>query len=124
MPTKLEKVVDEIRQGATITKVDLSNAELTEFPSELNALFDTLEFLNLGGNKLKNLPQSFVQFKKLRILFFAQNEFEEIPKVLGQMESLTMLSFKSNKLSSVPAQSLCSSISWLILTDNQISGTI
>ena len=81
---------------------------------------DTLEFLNLGGNKISKLPPDFSSLKSLKILFFAGNDFEEIPSVLGRMNSLRMLSFKSNKIKIIPEDSLNSNLVWLILTDNQI----
>ena len=118
---KLEEVFLEIKKGIQLKSVDLSNCSLTTFPTELFALSECLESLNMGGNHLSSLPEQMVLFTKLRILFFAQNHFEEIPVVLGKMQSLYMLSFKSNRLSNVPPESLSPSVGWLILTDNKIT---
>lgn len=123
MPGKLADVLEKIEEGERLTKVDLSNEGLSEFPKQLFALFDCLEVLNMGGNRLCSLPLEFAQFSKLRILFFAQNQFTEIPTQLGSMDSLFMVSFKSNKVQHIAPESLNPSISWLILTDNQIEGT-
>lgn len=124
---KLENVLASIEKDksthdvTTITKVDLSNCGLTELPKELYHLTDSLQVLNLGGNRISSLSDDLAKFKHLKILFFAQNEFESVPTVLGRLGSLNMLSFKSNKLKYIPAEALSPSISWLILTDNQLT---
>lgn len=119
---KLQQVLDEIRSGAKLERVDLSNCGLEEVPREILLLEDSLELLNLGGNNIWKLPEDFNRLKRLRILFFAQNKFEVVPEVLGGMSSLFMVSFKSNQVVDVPENSLSPSISWLILTDNSIQG--
>ena len=123
MTDKYKEVLASIASDpSSISRVDLSNCDLTEFPRELFAVAATLEFLNLGGNKLSSLPDDFASFQKLRTIFFANNDFESFPPVLGKMRSLFMVSFKSNKLKSVASESLSPSISWLILTDNMLTG--
>lgn len=124
--TKLEDVLSSIEREralnkpTSMTKVDLSNCGLTELPQELYHVADSLEMLNLGGNSISALSDDFIKFKQLKVLFFAGNTFESVPPVLGRMASLNMLSFKSNKLKSIPEEALSPSISWLILTDNQL----
>jgi Leucine-rich repeat (LRR) protein len=123
--SKLDLIANDIAQGQTLTKVDLSNCNLTEFPLDLLLpCKDTLEMINFGGNSLSSLPEEIAEFRKLRILFFAQNKFNHIPDILGSLPSLYMLSFKSNIVERVSATSLSPSIRWLILTDNKISGKL
>jgi Leucine-rich repeat (LRR) protein len=124
MCDKINKVIESISEGVQLTKVDLSGAGLTEFPDFLYPLYDCLEELNLGGNSIGSVPEAIVNFTKLRVLFFGQNEFDIYPVTLGQMPSLTMVSFKSNKIRTIPPTALGASITWLILTDNLIAGTI
>jgi hypothetical protein len=122
MPTLSESAVfSKIATGQALTEVNLSNCGLTEFPKILFKLKDSLEVLNLGGNRLSTLPPAMTSFSKLRILFFAGNDFETIPECLGALPSLYMLSFKGNKVHTVPANSLSPSLGWLILTDNNIT---
>jgi Leucine-rich repeat (LRR) protein len=123
--SKRQELLDAASAGIQLTKVDFSNMNLEEFPLQLLLPFEeSLEFLNFGGNKLSTLPDELAQFRNLKILFFAGNNFETVPRVLGELPSLYMLSFKGNKLRSIPEESLPASISWLILTDNHLSGRI
>ena len=80
-----------------------------------------LEELNLGGNKLVDLPDAFCALVSLRILFFLGNSFSTIPAVIGKLPMLETLSFKSCKLSVVSSNCLPLSLRALILTSNAIS---
>ena len=102
---------------AGIQRLDLS-CGLTEFPEEIFDLADSLEVLNLTGNRLADLPGDLPRLKKLRILFCSDNEFRHVPPVLAECTGLSMLAFKSNLIEEVTA--LPSSLRWLILTDNRI----
>ena len=104
-----------------VTTLDLSNSNLTSFPTALFSVSETLSFLNLGGNRISGLPSTMGSFTHLHTLFFAGNAFTTVPEVLGSLPALTMLSFKSNAVASVPPSSLAPSLNWLILTDNVIS---
>lgn len=93
---------------------------LTQFPSEILALADSLEILDLSNNNLRALPDEFERLKHLKIVFFTNNDFEEIPPVLSQCLGLKMVSFKSNQVATVGEHALPPSIRWLILTNNKI----
>lgn len=95
--------------------------ELTEFPDAIFTLADTLEVLDLSGNKLSHLPSNFSCLAKLKLLFLTGNEFEKVPAVIAACPQLEMISFKSNKLKTVATGSLPVQTRWLILTDNQIT---
>ena len=120
--SKLFALRAKIQKGEEIVTVDLSNEGLTEFPTELFAIKDTVEFMNFGNNELSTLPSNIGEFRSLKILFFAQNKFKTIPSQLRDLPQLYMLSFKSNQLEYIPENSLPISLSWLILTDNKLSG--
>lgn len=94
---------------------------LTEFPQELFTLKDTLELLDLSGNKLKTLPSNFGEFKKLKIAFFSDNIFTEYPEVLADCPELEMIGFKANCIDSISEKALSKNIRWLILTNNKIA---
>lgn len=93
---------------------------LTEFPTEIFDLAETLEILDLSGNKLSSLPDDLPRLHKLRIIFCSDNQFTELPEVLGRCPQLSMIGFKANRIVKVSAQSLPAKLRWLVLTDNQI----
>ena len=113
--------LDQLRSGALAgtRRLDLS-CGLTELPSEVLALADTLEVLNLTGNQLSSLPPELGRLRKLRIIFCSSNAFTELPEVLGDCPQLEMVGFKANRIEHVPAAALPPKLRWLILTDNAI----
>lgn len=113
--------LEQLKAGLLIgvKRLDLS-CGLTEFPEEIFDLANSLEILNLSGNKLSGLPDDLPRLHKLRIIFCSDNLFTELPTVLGQCKNLTMLGFKANLISSVPDEALAPTLRWLILTDNRI----
>ena len=113
--------LEELKKGALngATRLKLSE-KLETFPEEIYDLADTLEILDLTGNQLSSLPESFTCLKKLKILFLSNNRFEVLPEVLGQCENLEMIGFKANQIVQVPENALPPKTRWLILTDNRI----
>jgi hypothetical protein len=101
------------------TRLNLS-CGLTELPAEIYNLADTLEILDLSGNKLSSLPDDLYRLHNLRVLFCSDNQFSRLPEVLGQCTQLAVVGFKANQICDVPAASLGQSLRWLILTDNKI----
>jgi hypothetical protein len=94
---------------------------LTEFPREIFALADTLEYLDLSGNALTSLPEDFARLHRLQVLFCAGNRFTELPVVLGQCQSLSMIGFRSNQIATIQGAALPPKLRWLILMGNQLS---
>ncbi|GAA4508491.1 leucine-rich repeat-containing protein kinase family protein [Hymenobacter ginsengisoli] len=115
--------LEDLRAGklAGARRLDLA-AGLTEFPQEIFALADSLEVLNLSGNRLSALPPNLGRLRRLQIIFCSDNQFASLPEVLGQCPQLTMVGFKANKIRTVPAAALPPRLRWLILTDNEIEG--
>ena len=93
---------------------------LMEFPAELFEFVDTLEILDIGGNQLRELPDSLLRFRKLRVLFASGNPMTEFPSMLNKISSLEMIGFKACQIRHVPENSLPPHLRWLILTDNQL----
>lgn len=113
--------LEQLRSGqlAGARALKLS-AGLTEFPREILDLADSLEVLDLSGNKLTDLPDEFGQLRKLRILFCSDNPFTRLPPAVGLCPELSMVGFKANRITSVPAEALPAKLRWLILTDNAV----
>lgn len=114
-------MLDQLRAGQLrgTARLDLS-AGLTEFPTEIFSLADSLEVLNLSGNALSSLPADLGRLDKLRVLFCSDNRFSEVPAVLGDCPRLTMVGFKANQIRTLPAAALTPGLEWLILTDNRL----
>ncbi|WP_066615903.1 leucine-rich repeat-containing protein kinase family protein [Rufibacter roseus] len=102
------------------TKTLKLSCGLTKLPEEILELADTLELLDVSGNQLTDLPEWFVQLKKLKIAFFSNNNFVEFPAVLGKCPALEMIGFKACKIRTIPEGAIPLNTRWLILTDNQI----
>jgi len=113
--------LEQLRRGdlAGATRLALSEG-LTEFPREIFALADTLEYLDLSGNALTSLPEDFARLHRLQVLFCAGNRFTELPVVLGQCQSLSMIGFRSNQISTTQGAALPPKLRWLILMGNQL----
>ena len=106
---------------ALATRLDLRGCGLRELPPEVLALADTLEALDLSGNRLAALPEAFARLHKLRVLFCSDNAFTELPAVLGRCTALDIIGFKACRIERVPARALPPALRWLILTDNRIA---
>ncbi|MEP6505237.1 MAG: leucine-rich repeat-containing protein kinase family protein [Betaproteobacteria bacterium] len=115
--------LSDLRAGrlAGATHLDLRHCGLETLPREVLALADTLESLDVGGNRLRGLPDDLPRLKALRILFCSNNPFDTLPPVLGQCTSLDIVGFKSNAIEHVPAESIPPGLRWLILSDNRIA---
>ncbi len=115
------QTLSELRNGKLLGIKHLALREnLTQFPTEILSLADSLEILDLSNNQLSSLPDEIAQLKKLKILFASNNQFTTLPKALGQCPNLEMIGFKSNQINQVPAESLPLKLRWLILTANRI----
>lgn len=117
----LMHTLEQLRSGALAGthRLDLS-CGLTELPPEVLALADSLEVLNLSGNRLTALPHWLPRLHRLKVVFGSDNPFTELPEVLGECPSLEMVGFKACRIGHVPAASLPAELRWLILTDNRI----
>jgi hypothetical protein len=116
------QTLDQLLSGQLkgIVKLKLS-CGLTEIPKEVFELAETLEVLDLSGNKLSSLPEAFVCLQKLKIVFFSNNRFTTLPEVLYKCTQLRMIGFKANQISFISEQTLPPNLRWLILTDNQLA---
>lgn len=113
--------LNALRRGDLAGTRELSLAGgLTEFPSEIFGLADTLEVLDLSGGSLTTLPDDLGRLGKLRVLFCSGNRFERLPPVLGDCAALSQIGFRATGLCEVPGESLPPRLRWLTLTDNRI----
>ncbi|MCQ8240780.1 leucine-rich repeat-containing protein kinase family protein [Rhizosaccharibacter radicis] len=95
-------------------------ASLESLPPELFELGDTLESLDLGGNRLTDLPSAFSRLRGLRILFCSGNRFRLLPPVLGACVALTQIGCRDAAIEEVPGEALPPGLRWLTLTGNRL----
>jgi hypothetical protein len=114
--------LQKLRAGrlAGATHLDLRNFDLDEFPREIFELADTLQMLDLSGNRLRALPDDLPRLRELHTLFCSDNPFTTLPAVLGRCERLDLVGFKANAIEHVPAEALPPDLRWLILSDNRV----
>ena len=114
--------LQQLQSGELAGATSLKLAEgLSHFPKEIFDLANTLEKLDLSGNKLSSLPADFGRLQKLKIFFCSDNVFTVLPAVIGDCPLLDIVGFKSNRIKIVPPGSLNSNLRWLILTDNRVA---
>jgi hypothetical protein len=113
--------LEQLRSGALAgaKRLDLSGG-LIRLPDEVFDLADSLEVLNLSGNRLTDLPPNMGRLRKLKIIFGSNNLFEHLPESLGECEALQVVGFKATRMSHVSAAALPPALRWLILTDNAL----
>jgi len=114
----LQQLLSGELKGSTRLKLSCG---LTEFPTQIFELADSLEVLDLSQNHLSQLPNDFGRLSKLRIVFFSDNDFTELPEVLSQCKQLDIIGFKANKISHISESTLPQNIRWLILTNNRLT---
>nr|WP_295769268.1 leucine-rich repeat-containing protein kinase family protein [Rhodoferax sp.] len=114
--------LDQLRSGALAgtRRLDLS-CDLDALPPEVFDLADTLEVLNLSGNRLSTLPRDLPRLHKLKAIFCSNNPFTHLPEVLGDCAALQQVGFKACQITEVPGTALPPLLRWLTLTDNAIA---
>lgn len=113
---------------AALRRGDLAGArvlrlseDLTEFPNEIFGLAETLEVLDLAGNRLTDLPADLGRLRKLRVFFGSGNRFHRLPPALGSCASLRQIGCRGAGIAEVPGEALPPGLHWLTLTDNALS---
>lgn len=116
------QTLEQLQSGKLIGTKNLKlSCGLKKFPSEIFALADTLEQLDLSGNKLSELPDNFDLLKNLKILFLSDNHFTKFPGILSKCVNLDIIGFKANEISEIEEDAFPNNLRWLILTNNRLS---
>lgn len=90
-------------QKEKLEKLDLSNRDITEIPSEIGDL-TFLKELNLSYNNIKSLPAEISKLVNLEVLLLLRNDLELLPPQIGKLQNLKMLDVSHNQLKAVPEE--------------------
>ncbi len=74
---------------------------LNKFPDSLNE-FNSLEYLDLSGNFIANIPSWISKFQRLKFFKLLSNKLFLIPESISTMSSLEFFDLSGNKLVNVP----------------------
>ncbi|XP_042212367.1 leucine-rich repeat-containing protein 40-like isoform X2 [Homarus americanus] len=124
---KATEIPDQLFENASeaqVRAVDLSKNQLTQVPDKLEMLsrhvseimlglnklsslpswvgsFQRLQFLDLQGNQLKDLPTDLAQLLYLREINIAANRFEQLPACVYEMAQLEILCAADNQINMI-----------------------
>jgi hypothetical protein len=103
-----------------ISKLDLSNLNLTEFPVEVLSL-KNLRKLNLSNNKISVIPSTIENLKNLELIDLSNNEIKNFYAKICSLKRLKVLNLNNNKIRTIPKQiSDLKSLENLQLSSNRI----
>jgi Leucine-rich repeat (LRR) protein len=104
----------------TLKSLDLSGNQLTAVPESFGRL-SQLTKLELSGNQLEALPESFGRLSQLTKLDLYGNKLEALPESFGQLSQLTELALYGNQLEALPESfGQLSQLTKLVLGGNKL----
>ncbi|KAK2585907.1 hypothetical protein KPH14_010491 [Odynerus spinipes] len=109
-------------RSVPVSSIDLSNNEINEITKEvLNDLPQSVEYVNLGDNGIKNLWNDVIENPYLKRLNFKANAIETIEENALNRTNLEGLYLADNHLENLDfVTTLPTTLTQLILTSNQI----
>ena len=117
------KTLKQLIKNSKITKnlkLDLSNLNITELPTDICSLTH-IRYLNLAYNKLTDLPIEFVRLTKMKHINLTKNLIDEIPPVIFDLKNLEELLLSKNFIEKIPEEiSKLKNLKILIANDNKI----
>lgn len=90
-----------IYKNDIITGFSLYYYDLEEVPETIRA-FDSIEFLDLIGNRIKKLPEWIDSLENLKYLNLLANQLTYIPDSIGNLNKLQYLNLSFNNLKKIP----------------------
>jgi Leucine-rich repeat (LRR) protein len=111
-----------INDSGRVTKISLSDNNLSgAIPSEIGNLVK-LEWLYLGSNKLIQIPPEIGNLVKLTRLGLDENQLTQIPPEIGNLGNLAHLFFEGNQLTQIPPEiGNLVKLEWLYLGSNKLT---
>jgi hypothetical protein len=103
---RLTKFPKEITKLKSLRKLLVSKNPIRTLPFALFRTLRNLEVLKIDDAKLKTLPQSLFQAKKLSSFSAENNQIEFLSPAIAEMKSLRLLDFRGNPILNVPERYL------------------
>lgn len=91
----------ELFQMKQLRRLYLDCNQIKYIPDEFGLTMVNLEVLTISNNRVKWLPMSLKNLKKLESIHLSHNKFDLFPFVLCQMESLKFLDISSNYINDI-----------------------
>ena len=86
-----------------ISKLDLSNLNLKEIPSEVFEL-KNLRKLILSNNQITKIPKEITNLKRLETIDISNNKISEFFAKLCELKNLKAINLNNNRIASIPKQ--------------------
>ncbi len=86
----------------SVLYLDLSRQKLKELPASISQ-FTNLKELNLNKNKLSEFPEAIVKLTHLEKLVISKNDFQFLPAQICRLTELKSLDMSNNDIESFPA---------------------
>ncbi len=115
--------LDAIYNLPSIQTVDFSHNQMTQIPKWYNQIADTVTYLNLSYNTIRDITPVTEPWSKILIrLYFQHNRIEKIPETIAYFASIQFLDLSKNLISNItPIWNLAPSLIYLNLAHNFIS---
>ncbi|ELT89642.1 hypothetical protein CAPTEDRAFT_187033 [Capitella teleta] len=91
-----------IKLSVQISQLNLSNNLLSEIPSELFVLKDSLENMDLSGSPIRLIPEFLMKFPRLTRLDLSRSLISELPENFGDLSNLEVLIMAACPLTALP----------------------
>ncbi len=85
---EISKVAKEVFGKTCLRRLDLSDNKIGVLPPEVSNLQNSLEWLNLDKNKIRALPDTLCEMRRLRFISICHNQLTERPEVLKSVQGL------------------------------------
>ncbi|KAE8573054.1 chaoptin [Halyomorpha halys] len=121
---KIHSVDKDALSGLECRKIDFSYNKLSKLDDGVfSGLQDSLEFIDLSGNRFIKLPDALKSLKSLQTLKFDYNSLLKLKSSLSSLNGLKKLTLAGNKITVFPYESLGSlkSLHHLDLSYNRIA---
>ncbi|MFS4483172.1 leucine-rich repeat domain-containing protein [Hyunsoonleella sp. 2307UL5-6] len=86
-----------------VSKLDLSNQNLTKIPTEIFSL-KNLKSLDLSNNKISTIPSDILKLKQLKKLDISNNKISNFYAKICHLPKLQVLNLNNNSIKTIPKQ--------------------